>query len=115
VVFAQFAKNLGSLVEAVNLVGSYFYPVLLGVFVLAFFFPRVKGSAAFWAILTGEAGIVACAVLTKIAFLWYNVVGSLIVVVFGLLYSTINRSSGISLTVVSRCDAGGSDTDSVDR
>ena len=88
VVFAQFAKNLGSLVEAVNLVGSYFYPVLLGVFVLAFFFPRVRGSAAFWAMLTGEAAIVACAVFTSIAFLWYNVVGALIVIAFGLLYST---------------------------
>jgi Na+/proline symporter len=87
VVFAQFAKNLGSLVEAVNLVGSYFYPVLLGVFVLAFFFPRVRGSAAFWAMLTGEACIVACAVFTNIAFLWYNVVGALTVIACGLLYS----------------------------
>lgn len=91
VVFAQFAKHLGSLVEAVNLVGSYFYPVLLGVFVLAFFFPRVKGSAAFWAMLAGEAAIVACAVFTNIAFLWYNVVGALIVVAFGLLYSLANK------------------------
>ncbi len=55
VIFAQYAKNLGSLVEAVNQVGSYFYPVLLGVFVLAFFFKSVRGSAAFWAMLTGEA------------------------------------------------------------
>ena len=47
--------------EAVNQVGSYFYPVLLGVFVLAFFFKRVRGSAAFWAMLTGEAAI--CRVL----------------------------------------------------
>ncbi len=90
-IFAQFAKNLGSLVEAVNLVGSYFYPVLLGVFVLAFFFPRVRGSAAFWAMLTGEAAIVACAVFTNIAFLWYNVIGALIVVICGLIYSRINR------------------------
>jgi Na+/proline symporter len=59
VLFAQYAKNLGSLVEAINQVGSYFYPVLLGVFILAFFFPRVRGSAAFWAMLTGEAVIVA--------------------------------------------------------
>ena len=43
VMFAQYAKNLGSLVEAVNHVGSFFYPVLLGVFVLAFFFRRVRG------------------------------------------------------------------------
>ena len=87
VMFAQFAKNLGSLVEAVNLVGSYFYPVLLGVFTLAFFFKRVKGTAAFWAMLTGEAAIIACAVFTNVAFLWYNVIGAVVVVIAGLIYS----------------------------
>lgn len=87
VIFAQYAKNLGSLVEAVNEVGSYFYPVLLGVFALAFFFKRVRGSAAFWAMLTGEAAIVACSLFTHIAFLWFNVIGTLVVVVAGLLFS----------------------------
>jgi Na+/proline symporter len=87
VIFAQYAKNLGSLVEAVNQVGSYFYPVLLGVFVLAFFFKRVRGSAAFWAMLTGEATIIACSVFTHIAFLWYNVIGTFAVVIAGILFS----------------------------
>jgi Na+/proline symporter len=87
VMFAQYAKNLGSLVEAVNQVGSYFYPVLLGVFVLAFFFKRVRGSAAFWAMLTGEAAIVACSLFTHIAFLWFNVIGTVVVVIAGLLFS----------------------------
>jgi Na+/proline symporter len=84
VMFAQYAKNLGSLVEAVNLVGSYFYPVLLGVFILAFFFRGVRGSAAFWAMVTGETAVVACALFTNIAFLWYNVIGTAVVVVAGL-------------------------------
>lgn len=87
VLFAQFARNLGSLVEAVNLVGSYFYPVLLGVFVLAFFFKRVRGSAAFWAMLTGEGVIVACSIFTHIAYLWFNVIGTFAVVIAGLVFS----------------------------
>jgi Na+/proline symporter len=87
VIFAQYAKNRGSLVEAVNQVGSYFYPVLLGVFTLAFFFPRVRGSAAFWAMLAGEAAIIASSLFTNIAFLWYNVIGAVIVVICGLLFS----------------------------
>jgi len=90
VVFAQYAKNLGSLVEAVNQVGSYFYPVLLGVFVLAFFCRRVRGSAAFWAMLIGEATIVACSLFTHVAFLWYNVIGTFTVVFAGLALSYIN-------------------------
>ena len=85
VVFAQYAKQLGSLVEAVNQIGSFFYPVLLGVFILAFFFRRVGGTAAFWAMLLGEATIIACATFTKVAFLWYNVIGAVAVVVFGVL------------------------------
>jgi len=92
VVFAQYAKNLGSLVEAVNQVGSYFYPVLLGVFVLAFFFRRVQGSAAFWAMLTGEAAIVACSLFTHVAFLWYNVIGTFTVVVAGLVFSVFEET-----------------------
>ncbi len=85
VVFAQYARNLGSLVEAVNQVGSFFYPVLLGVFALAFFFPKVRGNAAFWAMLAGEGVVIACAVFTHVAFLWYNVIGSVAVVLFGVL------------------------------
>ena len=47
VVSAQFAKRMGSLVEAVNLLGSFFYGGMLGVFVLAFSFPKVRGRGAF--------------------------------------------------------------------
>ena len=36
---AQFGARLGSLIEAVNRLGSYFYGGMLGVFVLAFLFP----------------------------------------------------------------------------
>ncbi len=96
VVFAQYAKYLGSLVEAVNQVGSFFYPVLLGVFVLAFFFRRVRGSAAFWAMLLGEAAIIALAVFTKVAFLWYNVIGTVIVVICGLLLSLVQKQTPAS-------------------
>ena len=95
VIFAQYARNLGSLVEAVNQVGSYFYPVLLGVFALAFFFKRVRGSAAFWAMLTGEAVIIACSLFTHIAFLWFNVIGALVVVVAGLIFSIGQKAAPV--------------------
>jgi Na+/proline symporter len=95
VAFAQFARHLGSLVEAVNQVGSFFYPVLLGVFILAFFFKRVQGGSAFWALLIGEATIVACAMFTKIAFLWYNAIGAIVVVLFGVLISKVSRQTGV--------------------
>lgn len=82
-VFAQYGKNLGSLVEAVNLVGSLFYGSLLGVFVLAFFFRRVTGTGAFVGMIAGEAAIFAAFLLTGISFLWYNVIGCAVVIAVG--------------------------------
>ena len=78
--FAQYGKNLGSLVEVVNLVGSLFYGSLLGVFALAFFTTRVTGTAAFWGMIAGEGAIFAAFFFTNISFLWYNVIGSVVVI-----------------------------------
>ncbi len=80
VMTAQFGAGLGSLIEAVNMLGSLFYGGLLGVFALAFFFPRIGGTAAFAGVLAGEAAIFAAHSFTGIAFLWYNVLGCLVVI-----------------------------------
>ena len=88
---AEFAAGLGSLVEAVNVVGSYFYGALLGVFILAFFFPRVSGTGAFAGILAGEAVIVAVSRWTSVSFLWFNVLAPAAVVAAGLLVSAFTR------------------------
>jgi Na+/proline symporter len=83
VMSAQLARGLGSLVEAVNLLGSLFYGGLLGVFLLAFFFPRVKGTAAFVGVLAGEAAIFYTHSTGQVGFLWYNVIGCAVVVAVG--------------------------------
>jgi SSS family transporter len=77
---ARFGRGLGSLIEAVNQLGSLFYGSLLGVFVVAFFLPRVRGGAAFAATLAGQAAIFAVAKFTNVSFLWFNVLGCLVVV-----------------------------------
>ena len=86
------ARGFGALIERVNIVGSLFYGGLLGVFVLAFFCKRVGGTAAFVGVLVGEATIFAVAGLTRISFLWYNVIGCAIVVAVGLLLSMLQAS-----------------------
>ncbi len=79
--FAAFgARGFGALIERVNIVGSLFYGGMLGVFVLAFFCKQVRGTAAFWGVVAGEAAIFAAAWFTRISFLWYNVVGCVVVV-----------------------------------
>ncbi len=85
VAFAQYAGQLGSLVEAVNRLGSLFYGTLLGIFLLGFYFKRVGGTAAFLGALAGELAVLYCFYFTTIAFLWYNVVGALVVVSAALL------------------------------
>jgi len=91
VMFAQFGKNLGSLIEAVNRLGSLFYGSLLGVFTLAFFFPRVGGHGAFFGMIAAEAAIFAAYFFTGISFLWYNVIGCVMVVGTGLLFGRAER------------------------
>jgi Na+/proline symporter len=86
---AQFIKHMGSLVEAVNLLGSFFYGGMLGVFVLAVAFPRVRGRGAFWGVVCGEAVIFGCWYFTNIAFLWYNVIGCVAVVLTGLMITAL--------------------------
>jgi Na+/proline symporter len=87
VAFAQYGRNFGALIEAVNIVGSLFYGGLLGVFVLAFFFKSVGPNGAFFGVVAGEAAIFAANIFTKISFLWYNVVGSVVVIVVGVMVS----------------------------
>jgi SSS family transporter len=90
VFFAHYAKKLGSLIEAVNLLGSLFYGSLLGVFMLAFWFRRVTGTGAFLGMLAGEAAIFWAFWFTGISFLWYNVIGCVVVVVTGVLVSYVS-------------------------
>lgn len=94
VVTAELGSSLGALIEAVNIVGSYFYGGLLGVFVLAFYFKQVTGNGAFLGVLAGEAAIFAAAALTGISFLWYNVIGCLVVVATGVAVSRLERALG---------------------
>jgi len=81
--FALYAGQLGSLIEAVNQVGSIFYGSLLGVFLLAFLVPRATGTGAFLGLLAGMGSVIAISLFTEIAWLWYNVIGTAIVVLVG--------------------------------
>ena len=97
VVFAGFAGRLGPLIVAVNKVGSLFYGSLLGCFVLAFVFRRVRGTAAFFGMLAGEAAILATAQFTDVSWLWYNVIGCAVVVATALTITALSPGSGAAI------------------
>ncbi len=86
-------RGFGALIERVNIVGSLFYGGMLGVFVLAFFFKRVHGTAAFGGVLAGEAAIFAAAAFTSVSFLWYNVIGCVVVVAVAMLLQGLQPES----------------------
>lgn len=91
VVVADYAQSLGALIEVVNRVGSLFYGGMLGVFVVAFYMPRIGSNAAFCAVIVGEAAIFACNAFTDISFLWFNVIGCLVVVAAAWLLQGLDR------------------------
>ena len=88
-VFALYAARAGSLIEVVNMVGSLFYGTLLGAFVLAIGTRRANGTGTFVGMVAGFASVLYAAWASSISYLWYNVVGTVVVVVVGLLVSAI--------------------------
>jgi len=87
---AVWAAELGSLIEVVNRFGSFFYGSILGVFILAIGFKRATGNGAFIGLCAGMGAVAWVATFTKVAFLWHNVVGAVVVVIVGLLVSAID-------------------------
>jgi SSS family solute:Na+ symporter len=93
ILIAQFSTRLGqSLIEAVNVLGSLFYGVILGIFLVAFYLKNVKGNAIFLAALLVEIFVVLLFFneqisflrwLPDISFLWLNAIGALGVMLFG--------------------------------
>lgn len=81
IVFALFANQLGSLIVAVNVIGSYFYGTMLAIFLVAFYAKRVGATAVFYGAITGELAVILCAWQTDMAWLWWNVVGCVVGVI----------------------------------
>lgn len=92
VAFAEYASRLGTLVEAVNILGSLFYGTILGIFTVAFFLKKIRGGAVFAAAIAAEAAVVACFLFTPISFLWYNVVGCVLVMLLAWIFQSLRGS-----------------------
>jgi len=82
--FALFAHLAENLIQAVNILGSIFYGVVLGLFLVAFFLKRVGGTAVFWAALAAQGLVFALYFKLGISYLWYNVIGCAACVAFSL-------------------------------
>ncbi|ACT91315.1 sodium:solute symporter [Dyadobacter fermentans] len=79
---AQYASRLGSMIEAVNILGSLFYGTILGIFLVAFYFKNIGSRAVFWGSIIGEMFVIASYVIDLTAFLWLNLIGCALVIIF---------------------------------
>ena len=88
--FAMLATRLDNLIQAVNILGSLFYGTILGIFLVAFYIKKVKSNAVFYAALVSESLILVHYFFLKetfeIGFLWYNLIGCILVIFLGLLF-----------------------------
>jgi len=101
VIVAMFAHNIGnSLIEAVNILGSLFYGVILGIFLVAFWIKHIKANAIFAAALLGELLVILVYKLDVISFLWLNVIGALLVIVLSLILQPLLPTNKVAGKVV---------------
>ncbi|HEY9156070.1 MAG TPA: sodium:solute symporter [Opitutaceae bacterium] len=91
-----------NLIQFANIVASIFYPVVLGLFLVAFFLKKIGGTAVFWGAIAAQ--ILVCALYfsrnlypsLSVAYLWYNLIGCvacvLLAAVFQSLFGSIRES-----------------------
>lgn len=85
IVMALYASKIGNLIEAVNILGSYVYGTVLGIFLVAFYVKQVNGRSVFFAALLAELLVCVTGYFDVIAYLWLNVLGCFLVVLLSLL------------------------------
>ncbi len=101
---AQFAAGMGSLIEAVNVLGSLFYGVMLGIFLVAFYLKYIGGKAVFWGAVMGQLVVIGFFLMDYyeifgLGFLWLNVVGAVAVVLFSMLFQQLSKSGSATISV----------------
>ncbi len=106
--FAILAQQFENLIQAVNIIGSLFYGVILGVFLSAFFLKRVGGRAVFLAALISEILVVGIflaneyqwqwsvmgkVIQIRIAYLWLNLIGCGLVMILATILQGVFQKS----------------------
>ncbi len=94
--FALFCNLAENLIQAVNILGSIFYGVMLGLFLVGFFINRVAGTAIFWAALAAQTLIFVLYFTLSISYLWYPLIGCAACILFSLILQfIINRTARV--------------------
>ena len=100
IIIALSAHLFDNLIQLVNILGSLFYGTILGIFLVAFFFKIIKQKALLIGAATGQVSVLVLHFLTvydviDLGYLWYNVIGSFIVISVALLAQVILPKSKV--------------------
>jgi len=90
ILFAFFAGELSSLIEAVNVLGSLFYGTILGIFLVGFFLKSPNGTAVFIAAAISQIVVGAIYYFELLAYLWLPLVGSGLTLLLSWIFSFDN-------------------------
>ena len=96
--FALFARLAENLIQASNKLGSVFYPVVLGVFLTAFFLRRVGGTAVFWSAIISQGAVLILYPYLTISYLWFNLIGCVLCIALSLLFQAFLRPATLIST-----------------
>ena len=89
ILFASVGSLFENLIQLVNIIGSIFYGTILGIFLIAIFIKSIKGKAVFWAAILSEGIIITLFLFDVVSFLWLNVIGAILTVIFGLILQSL--------------------------
>lgn len=89
ILFASVGNLFENLIQLVNIIGSVFYGTILGIFLVAIFIKYVQGKAVFWAALLSEAFVLLLFYWDTVSFLWLNVIGAVLTVLFALVFQAV--------------------------
>ena len=82
IIFASVGRLFENLIELVNLIGSLFYGTVLGIFIVAFFFKKIKGNQVFYAACLSQILIFFIYGYFEIGYLWLNFIGAIMTILF---------------------------------
>ena len=114
ILVACVANLFDNLIQLVNIIGSIFYGNVLGIFLLAFFFKKVKGNSVFVGALLTQ--IIVCLIYYYgifkleenglkpiVSYLWLNFIGCVLVLYLSLLsvFKQLKTNSKIVLFLIS--------------
>lgn len=100
ILIACTASLFDNLIQLVNIIGSIFYGTILGIFMVAFFFKKIRGNAVFIAALLTQTIIILLFTLDakdviNLPFLWLNIIGCFLVILFAHILELTGKSEPI--------------------